>query len=51
MKIAVASAQAQAPSGDPVPVTVENFIRAESDRYFIAGGAKELSASSTMTGT
>lgn len=25
---------AQAPAGDPVPVTVDNFVRAESDRYF-----------------
>ena len=29
-----ASAFAQSPSGNPVPVTVENFTRAESDVYF-----------------
>ena len=28
------SAMAQAPKGDPVPVTVDNFVRAESDLYF-----------------
>ena len=29
------------PSGDPVPVTVENFIRAETDLYFGAVALKE----------
>jgi len=28
------AAQAQAPTGNAVPVTVENFTRAESDKYF-----------------
>jgi hypothetical protein len=31
---AVAAAQAQSPAGQPVPVTVDNFIRAETDMYF-----------------
>lgn len=31
---AAASAQAQAPTGNPVPVTIDNFTRAESDLYF-----------------
>ena len=35
----VTGAVAQMPSGEPVPVTVENFIRAESDTYF-AGSVK-----------
>jgi hypothetical protein len=30
----IASAQAQSPAGDSVPVTVDNFVRAESDLYF-----------------
>lgn len=34
-------AQAQAPAAsDPIPVTVDNFIRAESDLYFV-GTAKD----------
>jgi hypothetical protein len=32
--MAIGGAQAQSPSGSAVPVTVENFIRAESDLYF-----------------
>jgi hypothetical protein len=32
--MAIGEAQAQAPSGSAVPVTVENFVRAETDRYF-----------------
>jgi len=35
------SAQAQSPAGNPVPVTVDNFIRAESDKYFSAVALKE----------
>jgi hypothetical protein len=35
----VTGAVAQMPSSEPVPVTVENFIRAESDTYF-AGSVK-----------
>lgn len=30
----VASAQARSPAGSPIPVTVDNFVRAESDLYF-----------------
>jgi hypothetical protein len=32
--IAIGTAGAQSPSGNAVPVTVDNFIRAESDLYF-----------------
>jgi hypothetical protein len=32
--MAIGGAQAQAPSDSTVPVTVENFVRAESDLYF-----------------
>ena len=32
--MAIGGAQAQSPSGSAVPVTVENFARAESDFYF-----------------
>ena len=31
---AISAAQAQAPSGNAIPVTVNNFIRAETDMYF-----------------
>jgi hypothetical protein len=31
---AISTAQAQTPAGRPVPVTVDNFTRAESDLYF-----------------
>ncbi len=34
MLAAVSAGNAQAPKGDPVPVTLDNFIRAESDLYF-----------------
>ena len=33
--IAIGGAGAQSRSGSAVPVTVENFIRAESDSYFV----------------
>jgi len=33
--IAIGGAEAQSHSGSAVPVTVENFIRAESDSYFV----------------
>jgi hypothetical protein len=36
-----ASAQAQTPAGGTVPVTVENFIRAETDLYLSAVALKE----------
>jgi hypothetical protein len=32
--MAIGGAQAQSPSGSAVPVTVENFVRAETDLYF-----------------
>ena len=35
MLMAVIVTQAQSPKGGVVPVTVENFIRAESDSYFV----------------
>jgi hypothetical protein len=35
--IAIGGAQAQSPSGSAIPVTVENFVRAESDVYFGIG--------------
>jgi len=35
------TAQAQSPAGNAVPVTVENFIRAESDLYMSAVALKE----------
>jgi hypothetical protein len=31
---AINEAQAQSPAGSPIPVTADNFVRAESDRYF-----------------
>ena len=34
LSLFVTSAVAQMPAGNPVPVTVENFIRAETDTYF-----------------
>ncbi len=34
-------ASGQSPSGGPVPVTVENFIRAESDLYFARYALKD----------
>jgi hypothetical protein len=34
MLMAVSGTQAQSPKGTVVPVTIENFIRAESDSYF-----------------
>jgi hypothetical protein len=37
----LAEAQAQAPSASTVPVTVDNFIRAETDLYFSAVALKE----------
>ncbi len=37
----LAHAQSTAPAGDAVPVTVENFIRAESDLYFSVVALKE----------
>jgi hypothetical protein len=33
--MAIGGAQAQSQSGNAVPVTVENFVRAESDSYFV----------------
>jgi hypothetical protein len=38
--LAVTSSAAQTPAGNPVPVTVDNFIRAESDTY-LASSAKD----------
>jgi len=35
MLVVVSGTQAQSPKGGVVPVTVENFIRAESDSYFV----------------
>jgi hypothetical protein len=35
MLTAIIGTQAQSPKGNGVPVTVENFIRAESDSYFV----------------
>ena len=35
-EITIAPASAQKPVGDTVPVTVDNFIRAESDLYLSA---------------
>jgi len=35
------SVRAQTPAGAPVPVTVENFVRAESDLYFTNVAVKE----------
>jgi hypothetical protein len=32
--MAIGGAQAQPPSGSAVPVTVENFVRAETDLHF-----------------
>jgi hypothetical protein len=44
---AVGGAQAQSPSGSAVPVTVENFVRAESDLIFLAESlTKSVSANS-----
>ena len=34
MLVVVSGTQAQSPKGTVVPVTIENFIRAESDSYF-----------------
>lgn len=31
---AINGGQAQSPAGSPIPVTADNFVRAESDRYF-----------------
>ena len=31
---AINGSQAQTPAGSPIPVTADNFVRAESDRYF-----------------
>jgi hypothetical protein len=31
---AINGSQAQSPTGSPIPVTADNFVRAESDRYF-----------------
>ena len=31
---AINGSQAQSPAGSPIPVTADNFVRAESDRYF-----------------
>jgi hypothetical protein len=31
---AINETQAQSPAGTPIPVTADNFVRAESDRYF-----------------
>jgi hypothetical protein len=30
----IGRSQAQSPAGSPIPVTADNFVRAESDRYF-----------------
>ena len=35
MLVVVSGTQAQSPKGGVVPVTVENFIRAETDSYFV----------------
>ena len=42
-------ASAQAPSGNGVPVTVDNFIRAETDLYFSAVASKKTALASSST--
>jgi hypothetical protein len=34
LAVSQANAQAQSPAGAPVPVTVDNFVRAETDMFF-----------------
>ena len=48
MLAAINGAQAQAPAGNAVPVTVDNFVRAESDLYF-AGIVKEAAPSGNLS--
>ena len=47
----ISGTQAQSPAENAVPVTPENFIRAETDRYFGRLPRMEVSANSTTIAT